>query len=215
MLIDEIPTFAYFYPYVTINSDSKILDFGSNWGNYINSSNLLIDQKNYTALDVDKEALEVGKYIFPRATWIHYNRYNPVYNPTGDNQFPKFDHTFDVVVSYSVFSHMSIEDTLETLDFLYDQLNPGGKICFSYCNIDNPICVEWFRNRRENCDPVSSQDYVYLINNRTSLQSPTEPVTHFVSFYKTEWLLNKLSKYNAVSEPPHAVWFQDTIIITK
>jgi 2-polyprenyl-3-methyl-5-hydroxy-6-metoxy-1,4-benzoquinol methylase len=215
MLIESFPSFRYFEKYVTCDQNTKILDFGSNWGNYINSNPAVFDNKNYTGLDVDHHAITEGKRLFPEANWIWYNRYNPVYNPTGERVLPELDSTFNLVISYSVFTHMPLEDMLEILDYLYDHLSPGGKICFSYCNIDNPICVSWFRERRENCDPVDSQDYVYLINNKTSLEPPVEPVRHFVAFYKTEWLLEKLSKFNAVSEPPHNVWFQDAIIITK
>jgi len=215
MLIESFPSFHFFKKYVKCNLDTKILDFGSNWGNYINSNPGVFDNKNYTGIDIDQVAIDEGKRLFPEATWVWYNRYNAVYNPTGEKILPNLDQKFDLVVSYSVFTHMPLEDMLEILDYLYDHLNPGGTICFSYCNIDNPTCVSWFRERRENCDPVESQDYVYLINNKTSLEAPTEKVRHFVVFYKTEFLLAKLSKFNARSEPTHNVWFQDAIIITK
>lgn len=215
MIIHNIPSFQYFKRYISVDKTSKILDFGSNWGNYIDTNPDVFDNKNYTGVDVDKEAIEQGKKLFPEATWIWYNRYNPIYNPNGEKVFPKFEHKFDVIVSYSVFSHLDIDETLEILDFLYDNLNPGGKICFSYCNIDRPECVDWFRARRENPDQIPSQNYAYLINNKISLEPPREPVVHFVSFYKTEWLLERLSKYNAESKPPYNVWFQDAIVITR
>jgi 2-polyprenyl-3-methyl-5-hydroxy-6-metoxy-1,4-benzoquinol methylase len=230
MLIESFPSFKYFEKYISCNIKTKILDFGCNWGNFVDSNPYVVALRmhikfnaetsrfktsNYVGVDVDREALEKGRELFPDATWIWYNRYNPVYNPTGEKVFPQLDQKFDLIVSYSVFTHMSTEDMLETLDYLYDQLNPGGTICFSYCNIDNPVCVSWFRERRENCDLIESTDYVYLINNKTSLEPPTEQVRHFVAFYKTEFLLRKLSKFNARSEPPHNVWFQDAIIIQK
>ena len=215
MIIESFPSFYYFENYVACDLNTKILDFGSNWGNYINSNPGVFDNKNYTGVDIDFQAIAEGKRLFPEANWVWYDRYNPVYNPTGQSVLPNLDQKFDLVISYSVFTHMPLEDMLETLDYLYDNLNPGGTICFSYCNIDNYKCVEWFRERRENCDPVQSQDYVYLINNKTSLEPPAEQVRHFVVFYKREFLLEKLSKFNARSEPPHNVWFQDAIVITK
>ena len=215
MIIESFPSFYYFENYVTCDLSTKILDFGSNWGNYINSNPGVFDNKNYTGLDIDYEAIAEGKRLFPEANWIWYDRYNPVYNPKGQSVLPKLDQAFDLIISYSVFTHMPLEDMLETLDYLYDQLNPGGNICFSYCDIDNPVCVNWFRERRENCDPVQSQDYVYLVNNRATLEPPQEQVRHFVVFYKTEFLLEKLSKFNARAEPSHGQWFQDAIIITK
>jgi len=215
MLIDSFPSYSYFANYIKPTNQSKILDFGSNWGNFLNSSPAWLEKSNYTGIDVDQEAIEEGRKKFPQANWYWYNRYNPVYNPTGEKILPQLNETFDFIISYSVFTHMDIEDTLEVLDYLYSLLNPGGSICFSYCNIDRQECVDWFRVRRENCDQIPSQDYVYLINNKTSLVSPSERVIHFVSFYKTEWLLDKLAKFNPVSKPPHNVWMQDAIIITK
>jgi 2-polyprenyl-3-methyl-5-hydroxy-6-metoxy-1,4-benzoquinol methylase len=225
MLIDKFPSFLYFKKYVQCDLNTQILDFGSNWGNYISSNPGVFDNKNYTGIDIDQEAIDEGKGLFPEATWIWYNRYNPVYNPTGEQVLPELNQKFDLIISYSVFTHMSLEDMLEILDYLFEQLNPGGTICFSYCNIDNPTCVNWFRDRRENCDPIDSRDYSYLVNNQVSLNAPTDPVRHFVAFYKTEFLLEKLSKFNPRSEPPHSTvwggnlpninWFQDAIIITK
>jgi trans-aconitate methyltransferase len=216
MLIESFPSFYFFEKYVNCELTTKILDFGSNWGNYINSNPGLFDNKNYTGLDVDSHALAEGKRRFPEANWVWYNRYNPVYNPTGEKVLPSLDTAFDLIVSYSVFTHMSLEDMLETLDYLYEQLSPRGTICFSYCNIDNPTCVNWFRDRRENCDPVdSNENFVYLVNNKASVEAPVETVRHFVVFYKTEFLLEKLAKFNARAEPSHGEWFQDAIIITK
>lgn len=212
MLIEYIPTFNYFSAFVTPTSTSKVLDFGSNCGNYLKSSPISLD---YTGIDVDQGAIEEGQRLYSDSTWIWYNRYNPAYNSTGERVLPTIDKTFDLIISYSVFTHMTIEDSEELLDYLYSILEPGGKLCFSFCDIDNRVCVEWFRARRIDCDPVDTNNFVYLVNNRVSQVEPAEPCIHFVAFYKRAWLLERLKRFNPVAHNVPAGWLQDCILIVK
>jgi len=212
MIIEYIPTFKYFSSFVKILPSQNILDFGSNCGNFLKSGT--VNPKQYTGVDIDAEAIDEGKKLYPDANWIWYNRYNPVYNAAGDQSYPALHTTFDLVVSYSVFSHIAADDAIDLLGFLYDKLNDNGKILFSYCNVDNKQCVEWFRNRRIDCDDIPNDDIVYLIDNRVSKEIPKE-CSHFVTFYKTSWLLDKLSRFNPVSSPPLQGWVQDSMILSK
>lgn len=212
MLIEYIPTYKYFSSFIEFLPNQTILDFGSNCGNLLKSGN--INPVQYTGVDVDAEAIDEGNKLFPDASWCWYNRQNPVYNATGDSSYPVLTQTFDLVVSYSVFSHIESGDALDLLEFLYGKLSNTGKILFSYCNVDNKNCVEWFRNRRTNCDKIPNEDIVYLIDNKVSNKIPKE-CNHFVTFYKTSWLLDKLSGFNPVSYAPPKGWYQDCMTLSK
>ena len=216
MLIEYIPTTEYFSNFLEWNTDQTILDFGSNYGNLL-KSNKIINPKQYTGIDVDKQAIKVGKIIHPNANWMWYNRFNPAYNHTGNNELPSFNKTYDIIISYSVFSHTTADDMIEMIDHLFKYLNNNGSIYFTYCNIDNRKLVEWFRNRRTDCDEVPNDwDYVYLTDNKLSDGYPSNKCVHFVSFYKEDWITNLLNRFNPVSYPaPGGRWQQECMILTK
>jgi SAM-dependent methyltransferase len=216
MLIEYIPTTEYFSHFINWSTEHTILDFGSNCGNLLKSNNI-ITSAQYTGIDVDRESIEEGKRVYPAADWIWYNRFNPAYNHTGTTALPQFNKKFDMIISYSVFSHTTAEDMLELIDHLFTYLKNNGKIYFTYCNIDNKKLVSWFRNRRENCDEIpTDKDYVYLVDNKISNGYPSEKCTHFVSFYKKEWITSLLHRYNPVScLAPDPNWQQDCMILTK
>lgn len=213
MIIEPIDTYSYFSQYINISG--KILDFGSNSGNLIRSASGRISQKNYTGIDVSEIAIEAGRAAFPEATWISYNRYHPVYNSTGTATIPNLG-LFDQIISYSVFSHFDLNEILYTIDELYGMLSPNGKLVFSYCNVYNQSCIEWFRNRRENCDIVSVEEVVYLVNNKVEKNIPVQ-VDKLVSFFKPEYLLSLLTTkgYDATSHPARNNWKQDCMVIQK
>lgn len=215
MLIEWIPTHKYFSNYITISPYHLILDFGSNWGNLLNSSQGSINQKNYTGIDVDIEAIEEGRKLFPLAKWMHYNRHNPVYNSNGIKCLPNLYEKYDWIISYSVFTHMNIDDTVELIDHLMDFLSPSGGLVFSWCNIDYSPCVDWFRARRTNCDEIFKGDYAYLIDNKVSLDGNINQSKHFVSFYSQRFLANKLEKYNLQLFDPISPWVQHCAMLTK
>jgi SAM-dependent methyltransferase len=215
MLIEYLPTFDYFNHFVTWNPNDKILDFGSNCGNLLKSNPGIIKENNYTGIDIDHGSILTGQELFPSAKWVSYNRRNPAYNFNGENILPPLDDTYDLIVSYSVFSHTTFEDMIELLDYLYGRLNPKGKIYFTFCNVGKSYCVEWFRNRRVNCDLVPKKNLVYLVDNKVSYTEPTEPCIHFVAFYQAEWLLEKLKKFNPKINPAPIYWIQDCIEIVK
>ena len=216
MLIEYIPTSEYFSNFINWNKEQAVLDFGSNCGNLLRS-NKIIKPEQYTGIDVDKQAIDVGKILNPNATWMWYNRFNPAYNHTGTNMLPTFDKKFDIIASYSVFSHTTADDMLDIIEHLFTYLKDEGSMYFTYCNIDNRKLVEWFRNRRTDCDEIPTNvDYTYLTDNKISLGYPDSKCIHFVSFYKEAWITNLLHKFNPRSCPaPGGRWQQDCMILTK
>ena len=212
-----LSTSDYFSNYLEWNTEQTILDFGSNCGNLL-LSNKIINDNQYTGIDVYKKAIDIGGRLRPNANWIWYNRFNPVYNPTGDKVLPKIDKKFDMIISYSVFTHTTAYDMVEMIEHLFTYLKDGGSIYFTYCNIKNKPLVNWFRNRRSpTCDEVSDdKDFVYLTDDRITTDYPSEKCIHFVSFYNEEWLTRLLSKFNPISyAPPGGKWLQDCMVLTK
>lgn len=214
MLIEYIPTFNYFSKFVDWKPNYDILDFGSNCGNLLKSGSI-INPYRYTGIDVDKDAIEEGKRLFPEAQWISYDRFNPCYNSTGVDVLPTLENNFDLIISYSVFSHMDFEDCEQTVEYLVSKLKPSGRLLFTYCNIDNQRCVEWFRKRRIDCDQIPNTDFIYLINNEISKVNKKQRCEHFVAFYRTAWILEKLKRFNPISHNAYGKWIQDCIEISS
>ena len=216
MIIRDIPTFDYFSAMTPSFAGKRILDFGCNKGNLLRSSNGRLSQTQYTGIDIDKEAIERAKTLYPEATWIHYNRKNPLYHPNGDNSLPVLDGQFDLIVSYSVFAHMDIDDTVDVVRCLYKHLTPGGSLFFSYCNVNRPLCIDYHTNRRikryGHCDPLCTPTYLYLINEHTSKAPPTGKCDLFISFYDEGWLLNKLNEFKPRTIPPPRKWSQECMV---
>lgn len=212
-----LSTSDYFSNYLEWNTEQTILDFGSNCGNLL-LSNKIINDNQYTGIDVYKKAIDIGGRLRPNANWIWYNRFNPVYNPTGDKVLPKIDKKFDMIISYSVFTHTTADDMVEMIEHLFTYLKDGGSIYFTYCNIKNKPLVNWFRNRRSTaCDEVpDDKDFVYLTDDRITTDYPSDKCIHFVSFYNEEWLTRLLNKFNPISyAPPGGKWLQDCMVLTK
>jgi len=212
-----LPTSDYFSNFLEWNTRQTILDFGSNCGNLLRS-NKIINHSQYTGIDVYKKAIDIGKIARPKANWIWYDRFNPVYNPTGTKTLPHFDNKFDLIISYSVFSHTTADDMVEMIENLFSYLKDGGSIYFTYCNIKQKPLVEWFIKRRgPNCDEVpSNSDFVYLTDHIVTSDYPAEKCVHFVSFYNEVWITNLLNKFNPISMPaPGGKWLQDCMILTK
>jgi 2-polyprenyl-3-methyl-5-hydroxy-6-metoxy-1,4-benzoquinol methylase len=175
-----------------INFDNKkILDFGGSFGNLIASSNGNILQDNYTCLDVDKIALHEGKTNFPSAKWIWYNRYNTMYNPNGTQEWPKLEK-YDIIFSYSIFSHSSYEDLISTVGYLKTLLNKDGKIYISYPSQSNKKLVSWLMEKRirdyGSCDSiVPNNSYIYLAENKVVNTVPHSS-DHFFTLYNDNYI---------------------------
>jgi 2-polyprenyl-3-methyl-5-hydroxy-6-metoxy-1,4-benzoquinol methylase len=175
-----------------INFENKtILDFGGSFGNLIASSNGKISEKNYTCVDVDSEALKEGYKNFPHAQWIWYNRYNTSYNPTGKDVWPDLKK-YDLIFSYSVFTHSSYEDLVETISYLKTRLNKDGEIYISYASQDNISLINWLTSKRASeygfFDKIVKNDtYVYIKDNIVVNEIPSQS-KYFFTLYNDSYL---------------------------
>ena len=115
-------------------SGKAVLDFGGNAGNLLLDPECTIRSEDYYCVDVLREALEEGFKRFPRAHWIHYDRYNCSFNPDGiaDLPIPDMEIEFDVILAYSVFTHTTREEMNDLVEQLRSRLAPGGTLAFTF-----------------------------------------------------------------------------------
>jgi len=112
----------------------QVLDFGGSDGRLLLDPHCTIRPEDYTCLDVVREAQEEGRERFPAARWIHYDRYNCSFNPTGVPGLPVPDPgvRYDMIVAYSVFTHTTREDMHELTGQLRALLAPEGVLAFTF-----------------------------------------------------------------------------------
>ena len=115
-------------------SSKNVLDFGGNIGNMLRDPNSTIDEERYWCLDVVRESIERGREEFPRAHWIHYDRYAFFFNPHGgkDLALPKLETLFDYIVAYSVFTNTAQSDMLDLVSQLEGKLARNGALAFTF-----------------------------------------------------------------------------------
>ena len=174
--------------------DKKILDFGGSWGNLIRSSNGNIKEENYTCLDVDQTALTEGSVVFPNANWLHYNRKNVTYNPNGNDNTKVCDalgdQKFDLIFSYSVFTHMPYEDLENLILELKNHLTSNGKMFISVCLQEDTNLLEWYKQRRidefgQQEDYTLNSSYIYIADNKQVTELDKEYERFLVFYNKT------------------------------
>ena len=115
---------------------SKILDFGGNVGTFLVGAGENVDHEDYWCMDVNEEVLEQGETTFPRAHFVHYNRYNSQFNPNGirNLSIPDCGVKFDIILAFSVFTHIDRVEMVELVDSLRSMLAPGGALAFTFCD---------------------------------------------------------------------------------
>jgi len=194
-----------YFPVLSLLVDSienkTILDFGGNRGNLIYFSQGKILQPNYTCIDVDADSIAHGEQEFPNATWIHWNKLHPWYNPTGfDESFPIADVQFDIIWSHSVFTHLDIKETLYCLEQL---LKLKGLIIFSFVSTANVSLISKLVSLEELVltpnDIKSISDSAYsVVLDKSKLLLNTDDLTktnytQIWTFYSVDFLLNLIS----------------------
>ena len=202
-------------------TNGTVLDFGSGYGKFLYTSNGNFPQENYTAVDVDKQSLNEGKKFFPHANFVHYNALNLAYNPTGvtDCRPMLQDRYYDTIVSYGgVPVVTTIEDSLETINWLFNILRPGGKMLLSWLDVDDQKIKRHYAKKRNreygSCDTIETDDYVYLCDNKTSKIAKFE--RQFLTFFKEKYLSSLVGyKHSFAPSRPDLGCIQSCIIIEK
>lgn len=98
-----------------VETPGSVLDIGGNAGNLLFYDNQKIIK--YSCVDVSKDAIELGKKMFPESNFYYYNRLNEYYNPNGNKneEFPKIE-SHDYVFINSVFTSSSFDDMIYIIE---------------------------------------------------------------------------------------------------
>jgi len=113
---------------------SKILDFGGNVGGFLAGAGDEVYHEDYWCLDVTKAAIEEGQQNFPRAHFVHFNRYSSYFNPDGVPYLtvPDLGLKFNFIVAFSVFTHTHEREMLALVKQLRSSLAPEGVLAFTF-----------------------------------------------------------------------------------
>jgi SAM-dependent methyltransferase len=112
----------------------KVLDFGGNVGTFLEGAGGNVDHADYWCIDLNRAVVEQGRRNHPRAHFVHYNRYSPQYNPHGVRGLPVPDCgvRFDIILAFSVFTHVDRGEMIELVGELRGMLAPGGVLAFTF-----------------------------------------------------------------------------------
>lgn len=135
----------------SINPASKILDIGCGNGRVsMPMAKYLHEDTEYFGMDISKERIDWLKENvtsrYPNIKFVYTDLYNKMYNIDGkikakDYRFPFEDNSFDLVLLFSVFTHMLPEDVENYMKEVYRVLKKGGKCWITYFLI-NPYAKE-------------------------------------------------------------------------
>jgi SAM-dependent methyltransferase len=112
----------------------KILDFGGNVGTFLASAGDNVNHEDYWCIDINPAVVEHGRQAYPRAHFVHFNRYSTQYNPFGKrNQLiPDCGVKFDIILAFSVFTHVDRKEMVELVAALRHMLAPDGVLAFTF-----------------------------------------------------------------------------------
>jgi hypothetical protein len=182
--------------------DKTILDFGGGRGNLLHFANGKILENNYTCIDVDAGGLLEGNKEFLNANWIHWNRYHPHYNPTGQlASFPVTNRSWDIIWAHSVFTHLTIHDTISCLDSL---LALKGKIIFSFISTTNNARINKLLKLKQifvsdkDIENINNASYAVVLDKKNTLIGTTDlsniNYSRIWTFYTVDFLLELVAK---------------------
>lgn len=106
----------------TIGSDWKLLDFGSGWGRITRMALRDFSMANIAGIDVDEEFVSLSNELFPEPVFKVCKPYPPTSFEADSVQ---------LVLAYSVFSHLSEEASKAWISEFHRLLKPGGYVAFT------------------------------------------------------------------------------------
>ncbi|MFT4924376.1 MAG: SAM-dependent methyltransferase [Phenylobacterium sp.] len=114
--------------------DLKILDFGGNTGGFLQGAGERVEHRNYWCMDINKQVIEKGQQTYPNANFVHYDLYSSEYNPQGIYHLPipTQDAPFDLIVAFSVFTHIHQIELVALVNQLRAMLSPDGVLAFTF-----------------------------------------------------------------------------------
>lgn len=100
-----------------VGEATRVLDFGCGWGRMLRIFLNRVDSQNLHGVDVRPESVALARQLNP------FSRFTAV---DGLPPAPFDDGTFDLVVAYSVFSHLSEAASMAWIREIARVLEPGG-----------------------------------------------------------------------------------------
>jgi SAM-dependent methyltransferase len=138
LISTRVTQFAYFDRQLEspVWKGRKVLDFGGNIGNFLRGAGNSVDHDDYWCIDLNQVVIEQGRRQFPLAHFVHYNRYSSEFNPNGVRYLPIPDCglKFDIILAFSVFTHVHQGELLELVGQLQSMLAPSGVLAFTFCD---------------------------------------------------------------------------------
>jgi len=181
--------------------DKKILDWGCKTGGLLFFSEGEIKQENYTGVDVSNKSLKVLEDIFPRAKTIHYDRYNNMYNHNGKEYCSWcLNDKYDVIFSFSVFTHTSFTEFKDVFDRHKEHLNEGGILVHTFANIKNKEHTQYLLTEEQFKTYSITFDELYRYDDELSTEYNDKKCNNFGSFFNLEYVGEKLDCY--IDETP-------------
>ena len=195
------PNLYQFLDNITSLKNKKILDWGCKTGGLLFFSEGEIKQENYTGVDVNSKSLKVLKDIFPRAKTIHYDRYNNGYNHNGKEYCSWcLEDTYDVIFSFSVFTHTSFTEFNDVFNKHKEHLNEGGVMIHTFANIKNKEHTQYLLTNEQFKTYTTTFDELYRYDDELSIEYNNKKCKNFASFFDFDYVGEKLDCY--IEETP-------------
>jgi SAM-dependent methyltransferase len=105
-----------------LHPSSKVLDFGVGWGRVYRLLLREIRLEHLVGVDVDSKAIEMCKQSLPYGSFSQVPTVPPYSFENGE---------FDLILLYSVFSHLSEDLFRSIIDEFGRVLKPGGSVAFT------------------------------------------------------------------------------------
>jgi len=128
----------------------SVLDIGGG-----SAGNLLYNNDNfitkYSCLDVVPIARDYGKYLYPNSNFYFYDKFNWIYNITGDpnRKFPNIEE-HDYTFFYNVAISCDYNDLIKTLKFALERTKK--KVIFNVHDKNQTDMLELIYNRYHSTD---------------------------------------------------------------
>lgn len=127
-----------------LGPDSRVLDFGFGWGRISRVFMKDVRQANIHGIDVDPDFVALTQSLFDSDQFIKC----PPFPPTG-----YANESFDLVYSYSVFSHLSEKACQAWMAEFHRILKPNGLVAFTTRHESFFDFCAWAKTQKEEDSP--------------------------------------------------------------
>jgi SAM-dependent methyltransferase len=214
---------------------SKILDFGGNVGTFLRGAGNHVDHDDYWCVDLNLDVVEQGRRTYPRAHFVHYNRYSSQYNPNGVRYLPIPDCgiKFDIILAFSVFTHTDRSEMLELVGSLRSMLASEGVLAFTFWDphydrsLSDPTLpsgspVRHYLDSSGTDERIQPPQWCVLINDSLYVEPGDElchqtrvgkPLESYCSFFTPDYIASLFP--DATVHPPVSPEWQHCCILKK